>query len=43
MECSTGNVWDVVLGRMFNHHVLDMIELGIDHMKPMQEFQVRQT
>ncbi|XP_062510254.1 ribosome production factor 2 homolog [Corticium candelabrum] len=30
---------NLVFGRMFNHHVLDMIELGIDHMKPMQEFQ----
>ena len=29
---------NLVLGRMFDHHILDMVELGIDKFKSMAEF-----
>ncbi|WAR07086.1 RPF2-like protein [Mya arenaria] len=30
---------NIVLGRLFDHHILDMIELGIDSFKSMSEFE----
>jgi len=29
---------NLIIGRMFNYHLLDMIELGITHFKPMESF-----
>jgi len=34
---------NLVIGRMFNFHVLDMIELGITHFKPMEEFNIKKN
>ncbi len=41
--CSTALTLRCVLfsGRLFDHHVLDMIELGIENHKPMSAFEVR--
>lgn len=30
---------NIVLGRIFNYNILDMIELGAEHYKSMSEFQ----
>jgi len=34
---------NLVIGRMFNHHLLDMIELGITYLKPMEGFKTRKN
>ena len=31
---------NIVLGRFFDHHLLDMIEVGVDHYVPMTDFKV---
>lgn len=43
MPCQLIQFFCSFTGRMFDYHVLDMIELGIDSYKSMFDFEVRQS
>lgn len=34
---------NLILGRMYDGHILDMIELGIEHYKPMKDFKTQKV
>ena len=30
---------NLVLGRMFDHHIYDLVEVGVDNFRPMESFE----